>query len=178
MDTIDFSLNDIKHLLVDPDCDPFKDKNMAITGLEYAVRQLKTKPLPDKIELNIKLPENKSSVDLENVKTALNRYCLNIVKDKEEELLYLDWQIKKNFKRGLLPFLLMIIITGSIMYNMMDERSKIFQIFLVLLNNCVIIIGWVLLWIPSEMFLYEAPKLKREIDIYKLLKDADINIHT
>jgi len=74
--------------------------------------------------------------------------------------------------------LLMIVLIGSMMYRMMDERSRLIQVLLVLLNNCVIILGWVLLWIPAEMYLYEAPRLKREMALYRLLSEADIAINS
>ncbi len=173
---INISLNDIRHLLLEPDCDPFKDRNLMISGLEYAVNQLRTKPLPEEVQLNLILSKRNPDIDLGNVKESLHRHCMNIVRDKEEELSYLRWQIKNNFKRALLPLLITIISVGMVMYYMMDERSKIIQILLVLLNNCVIIMGWVLLWIPAEMFLYEAPRVRKEIALYRLLADAEIDI--
>lgn len=173
---ITIPLNDIRHLFLDPDCDPFKDKNLTISGLDYAVKQLRMKPLPEKIQLNLALSKGAADIDLADVKKALRRHCLNIVKDREEDSQYLSWQIGSNFKRAVLPFLIMIIAIGSIMYHMMDERSRLVQILLVLLNNCVIIMGWVLLWIPAEMYLYEAPRVRREIALYRLLADAEIRI--
>jgi hypothetical protein len=173
---INIPLNDIRHLLLNPDCDPFKDRNLTISGLKYAVKQLRMKTLPENIQLSISLPKSAANIDLANIKESLNRHCLNIVKEKEEEYCYLNWQIKKNFKRAFLPLLIIIFAVGSIMYHIMDERSRIIQILLILLNNCVIILGWVLLWIPAEMFFYEAPRIKREIELYKLLANAEIRI--
>lgn len=173
---ISIPLNDIKHLFLDPDCDPFKDRNLTISGLEYAIRQLRMKPLPSRIQLNILLTTDTTDIDLANVKKALHRHCMNIVKEREEDARYLNWQIGKNFKRAILPFLIMTIAIGSIMYNMMDERSKLLQILLIFLNNCIIIMGWVLLWIPAEKYLYDAPRVKREIALYRLLADAEVRI--
>jgi hypothetical protein len=135
---------------------------------------LRAKPLPEKIQLNLEL--SKGNVDVANVKEALRRQCLNIVKDKEEESCYLSSQIQTNFKRALIPFLILTIAVGSVMYNLMDERSRFMQTLMVLLNNCLIIIGWVLIWIPSEMYLYEAPRLRKEIALYNLLANAEISI--
>lgn len=173
---ITIPLNDIRHLLLDPDCDPFKDMNLKISGLEYAIKQLRMKPLPKKIHLNLLLSKGSYGIDVANVQNALRSHCLNIVKEQEEESLYLNWQIHKNFRRALIPLLLASIVVGSIMYYIMEERSRFLQVLLILLNNCVIIMGWVLLWIPAEQFLYEAPRVKREIAIYKLLADAEIHL--
>lgn len=173
---INIPLNDIRHLLLDPDCDPFEDRNLNISGLEYAVKQLRIKPLPKEIQLNLILSKDSSDYNLANVEESFHRHCLNIVKDKEEESYYLNWQIKRNFKRAILPLLIMIIVVGLIMYYLMDERSKIVQIMLILINNCVVIMGWVLLWLPSEVFLYEAPRVKKEIELYRLLANAKIHI--
>lgn len=169
-------LNDIRHLFLDPDCDPFVDRNLTISGLEYAIKQLRMKPLPEKIQLNLSLAKGAAVSDVANVKQALRRHCLNIVKEQEEESLYISWQIERNLKRALLPFLLLTIAISWIMYNVIDERTRFVQILLVLLNNCIIILGWVLLWIPAEMYLYQAPRIKREIAIYRLLADAEIRI--
>lgn len=173
---ITIPLNDIRHLFADPDYDPFQDRNLTISGLEYIIRQLRMKPLPEKIQLNLQLAKGAADSEEVSVKNAFRRHCLNIVKEREEDSCYINWQIEKNFKRALLPFLLMTIAIGLIMYNMMEDRSKIVQIILILLNNCVIIMGWVLLWIPAEKYLYEAPRVRREIDLYKLLAAADIRI--
>lgn len=169
-------LNDIRHLLIDPDCDPFEDINLTTSGLDYAIKQLRMKPLPEKIQLNITLPENRRDIDVAYVKNALRRHCLNIVKEREEESCYLNWQIKRNFKRAIFPFLFASIALGFIMYYMMDERSKPMQALLIFLNNCVVILGWVLLWIPTEMYLYDSPRVKREIALYQLFADADIQV--
>lgn len=171
---INIPLNDIRHLFLEPDCDPFKDRNLTISGLDYAVKQLRAKPLPEQVQLNLEL--SKGTADVAEVKDALHRHCMNIVKDKEEESCYLSSQIESNFKRAILPFLVMIIAIGSIMYHLMDERSRIMQIMIVLLNNLLIIMGWVLIWIPAEMFLYEAPRLKKEIALYNLLANANIHL--
>lgn len=171
---IDIPLNDIRHLFLEPNCDPFTDRNLTISGLDYAIKQLRAKPLPEQIKLNLIVP---NAVNPEDVKTALKRHCLNIIKDKEEEACYLNSQIESNFKRAFLPFLIMIIAVGSIMYHLMDERSRFLQILMVLLNNCLIIMGWVLIWIPAEMFLYDAPRLKKEIALYNLLANAEVNIN-
>ena len=169
-------LNDIRHLFIEPDCDPFTDRNLTISGLDYVIKQLRGKPLPEKIRLNLLLSKGSSELDAANVQDALRRHCLNIVKDQEEEAVYLNWQIQKNFKRALIPILLASLIVGSIMYHMLEERSRFLQILFILLNNCIIIIGWVLLWIPAEKFLYEAPRVKREIALYKLLANAEIQL--
>lgn len=171
---INIPLNDIRHLFLEPDCDPFVDRNLTISGLDYAVKQLRAKPLPEQIQLNLTIPN--STIDAAEVKDALRRHCLNIVQDKEEESCYLNSQIESNFKRALLPFLIMIIAVGSIMYHFMDDRSRFMQTLILLLNNCLIIMGWVLIWIPAEMFLYDAPRLRKEIALYKLLSTATIHI--
>lgn len=173
---IDIPLNDIRHLFLEPDCDPFQDRKLTVSGLEYAIKQLRMKPLPEKVQLNLFLAKGSKDTDLDDVKSALARHCLSIVKEQEEESCYLNWQIESNFKRALLPFIIMIIVSGLVMYHLMDDRSRIVQILLVFLNNCVIIMGWVLLWIPIEMYLYEAPRVKREIALYRLLADAQIRI--
>lgn len=174
--TITIPLADIKHLFLDPENDPFQENSLTVSGLEYAIKQMRAKPLPEKIQLKLKLSNESKIPDVNDLKSILRRHCLAVVKDKEEESCYLSWQIATNFKRALLPLLIMIVVIGSMMYHMMDERSRIIQILLVLLNNCVIILGWVLLWIPAEMYLYEAPRLKREIALYRLLADADMEI--
>lgn len=174
--TIAIPLNDLKHLFIDPNCDPFIERHLTVSGLEHAIKQLRTKPLPEKIQLHLILPKGSEIPDVANLKKVLKRHCLTIVKEQEEDSLYLSWQIKSNFKRALLPLLMLIVVVGSMMYHMMDERSRFIQILLVLLNNCVIILGWVLLWVPAEMYLYEAPRLKREIALYRLLADADITL--
>ncbi len=173
---ITIPLNDIRHLFLDPDCDPFLDRNLTISGLDFAIKQLRMKPLPEKIQLNLELSKGGADISVEDVKKALTRHCLNIVKKQEEELCYLSWQVERNFKRALLPFLLMSIAIGLIMYHIADEQSKFVQTFLILLNNCVIVLGWVLLWIPAEMYLYDIPRIKREIALYKLLAVADVHI--
>lgn len=169
-------LNDVRHLFFNPDCDPFEDRNLTISGLDYAIKQLRMKPLPEKIRLNLHMSKGSRGIDAMQVQHALHSYCLNVVKEKEEDYSYLSWQIHRNFKRMVLPFLAITIAFGWFMYSFLEERVRFMQILLVLLNNLVIVMGWVLLWIPAEMFLYEAPRVKREIALYKLLADADVHI--
>ncbi len=173
---ITIPLNDIKHLFLIPNCDPFDDKNLTISGIEYAIKQMRMKNLPEKIQLTLAMSKGTEGIDLENLKSSLHRYCMNIVRTKEEEERYLNWQIKRNFIRAFPPLILSMIVLGLITYYLMDERSKFFQILLILLNNFVIILGWVLLWVPAEMFLYDSPQIKREIVLYRLLANADVTL--
>lgn len=165
-------LDNIKNLFVTPDYNPLTNNHLAVSGIEYAKKQLRMRPL-EKVKLKLILPKGSQSPNLSEIKIALKKHCKNIVQEKTNDLNYLNWQIKRNFYRAVPLLALAIFAVGAIMYYT-EDRSKLVQILLLFLNNCLIIIGWVLLWIPGEMFLYDAPRLKREIAVYNTLKNADV----
>jgi hypothetical protein len=94
---ITLKLNDIAHLFVAPEFDPFSDQEADLLGqpvLVLVLRQLGPRTVNDgqSLCLTLQLPPDKVTPDLKaHAEQALRRYCAARIADNEAQLRVLRW---------------------------------------------------------------------------------------
>jgi hypothetical protein len=170
---IDLHLEEIKHLFVDPELNPFAYQRLQISGAEEAANHLRTKKRKvDRIRLTVFLPSDQIEPDLQSRTTdALSRYC--------------DFKISENQRRleieraagwravtiGLI-FSALCLLVAITVHRLGTLDDALFAVFVGLLA----ILIWMAIWNPAEAFLYGLQPYKLEIRTYKALKNAEIII--
>ena len=170
---IDLHLKEPKYLFLDPELNPFEERLLQVSGAEKAVTLLRTrKGKPVNITLNIFLPGEQIKPDLQNrTEDALSRYC-------DFKILQNQHQIEIQRAKGLRAVMIGLIFSAIciLMVLMVQLKGKLNEMQLVVFAGFFTILIWMAIWTPAEAFLYGLPPIKREIQIYKILKNAEIVI--
>ena len=165
-------LDNIKHLFKDPEFDLFVPQADFSSGIERIVNQLKPTPLTDKVRTTISLPDHQLSENLEKlIVDALQHYCNNKIEKISNDIASLRGQGIRALQRGLLFLAVCLII--STLFDRIEYLPVLVHRFL---NEGFLIAGWVGLWYPIELLLYEWSPLKRQKKIYRMIKDMEIKV--
>lgn len=167
-------LDNIKHLFRDPEFDLFMPQTDSCSGIERIVNELKPTSLKDKVRTTISLPEHQLSENLEKlIIDALQRYCNDKIEKISNDIASLRGQGIRALRRGLLFLALCLIV--STLFDRIEHLPILVHRFL---NEGFLIAGWVSLWYPIELLLYEWSPLRRQKQIYEMIKDMEIKITT
>ncbi|WP_036478232.1 hypothetical protein [Myxosarcina sp. GI1] len=167
-------LDKIEYLFKDPEFDLFRPQTESSSGIERIVNQLKPTSLTEKVRTTILLPNHQLSENLEkSVVNALQHYCNNKIENISNDITSLRGRGIRALQRGLLFLAVCLVI--STLFDKIEYLPILVHRFL---NEGFLIAGWVGLWYPIELLLYEWGPLKRQKQIYEMIKDMEIKITT
>jgi hypothetical protein len=176
---ITVKLDDIAHLFVAPEFDPFSDQEAELVGqpaLIYVLRQLapgtvrKQQPL----RLVVQLPPDKiTSQSRTRADQALARYCAAHIADREAQLRILNWNGWRSLPSAVVA-LAVCLLLASIFLN--GGFAFLPNFLNQLLGEGFVIISWVVLWHPVEAFLYDPIPLRREIAAFRYVATLEMVI--
>jgi hypothetical protein len=169
---ITLKLSNIKHLFQEPEFDPFVSQLNSIAGIEQIISELKPTSLKGQLRTTIILPANQLSENLEkSTIEALQCYCSVRIEQTNNDLLSLRGQGIRALQRGLL--FLAICLLLSTLFDGLYNLPGLIRRFL---SEGFLIAGWVSLWHPIELLLYEWGPYRRQQKIYQLIKDMDLKV--
>jgi hypothetical protein len=176
---ISVKLDDIAHLFVAPEFDPFSDQEGELLGqpaLTYVLRQLGPATVKEgnPIRLTVQLPLDKVTPDLKaRAERALERFCQAHIADRESQLRVLRWNGWRSLPSAIIALGICLVLSGLFLSERLD-----FLPFVVnqLLGQGFGIIAWVVLWHPVEAFLYDPIPLRREIAALRYIAAMEIVI--
>ena len=171
-------LDDVRDFFVDPD--PGSDRY--VSGMEELYRAVKvhTRVLtrPDKYQVTIALPVEKITDGLqEDLSAKIKRYCQFKAEESHQDLLVLRHQGVDSVRVGvfvLVPSLVLGIICTWLSQS--GINSVLQAIFLVVAVVFILSAGWVALWMPAELFLYDTWPFQQDMRVYQQIADAHIVI--
>ena len=170
---IDLHLEEINHLFVDPELNPFAYQRLQISGAEEAANYLRTKKREvDRIRLTIFLPSEQIPPDLQSrTADALSRYCDFKISENQRRLSIERAAGWREVTIGLIFSALCLLVALTVyLLGALDEA--LFAVFVGFLS----ILIWMAMWNPAEAFLYGLQPHKLEIRTYKALKNAEVII--
>ena len=150
--------------------DPFDPRARFAPGLETIISELKPTALIKKVRATIVLPPDQLAPDAEaRLREAVARYCQHHITQNRQELISLRWQGLKALQNGLI-FLGACLLLSTLFENaeMLPEWLRRFA------GEGFLIAGWVSLWHPIEILLYEWWPFSRQINIYESIMRMDI----
>lgn len=169
---ISLQLEDIHDLFSGPEFDPFEANSMPVSGIEYLTNALKPSRLTERIRTIIFLPQDKIEPHVTvKAQEAVIRYCQHQIHAHENELASLRWQGIKALQSGIL------FLGACLLISTLAEGAAFLPEWIRrLAGEGFLIAGWVSLWHPIELFLYEWWPTWREIQVCKRLMEMEIMI--
>jgi len=167
-------LDDIKYLFADPG----PDSDMFVSGLDYLYSEIKAYPRQEKFKVIIVLPQGNFSDDQDDkTRQKLKRFCSFKIEESRRELIALHRQGVAALLIGLVVLLTCVLLAFAFSLVAQSGVNEILkalsQIITVLFAASA---GWVALWMPAEIFLYDWWPFRQDMRIYKQIANADLII--
>jgi hypothetical protein len=167
---IDLRLNEIAQLFHSLDPSPFREKDLDVQAEEFIVDWAKELPrgAPLVLTIHVARPPQMESPEQVVGDAVRNyfRYRGEQTARQYRELLRQGW---KDLAIGLV-FLFSCLLVAEVLHPFTDTP------FTVLLRESLIIGGWVAMWRPMEIFLYDRWPLKRRQILYTRLGAMDVRL--
>ena len=165
-------LADVHELFTPPEADPFDEQVRFDSGLDRLIDDLKPTALVRQTRTTLVLPAAQIEVGLEDkVQAAVERYCQHKIKQNRRELSSLRWKGLKALQNGL------IFLAACLLLSTAAENAEFLPEFLRrFLSEGLLIVGWVSLWHPVEVLLYEWWPPSRENQLYNRLQQMIVII--
>jgi len=149
---------------------PFHEKELDSDAEEYIFNAVEEFPLKKPLEIMIYLPPEEVSKEVEiKLKEAINNHF-------SYKKVLTDIELRRFLKRGrknlaiALMFLFLCLVTIRLISSF--EETLINTLF----SEGLLIIGWVAMWEPVEIFLYGWWPIVHRRNIYKKIVNMDVYI--
>lgn len=172
-DTVDLYLSDIHNFFQTPEVDPFLGENIEASGIDQLIDTMNARPSGQAIQkISIHLPKAQIVADQTPVvRTAITNYCnaqIRLAAQKKREI----WlEGRKALRIGLL-FWAICLALSLLFEEVIFTRHAVGRLF----GEGFIIAGWVGLWRPAELLLYDWRPYSREMKRYEEIKAMDVSI--
>lgn len=169
---ITLHLDDIRHLFQAPELDPFTGQDYSIPGLEQIINELKPKSLRRQVRTLVLLPKKHLSRNIEQAsRAAVQRYCEARIHQITNEMVSLHWQGFKALQTGLIFLAACLLL--STLFDGLQALPEFLRRFL---SEGFLIAGWVSLWHPIELLLYEWRPHWRDKQPHERIRDMELRI--
>ncbi len=167
---ITLHLENLEQFFRVPEPDPFDPQVRFSSGLDTIIGELKPAALIKKVRARIILPPDQITPDVEQkLREALTRYCQHQIREQRQDLISLRWQGIKALQNGVI-FLAVCLLLSTFMESaeFLPEWLRRFG------GEGFLIAGWVSLWHPIEILLYEWWPISRQIHIHESIMRMEI----
>lgn len=163
-------LDDKGHLFQEPDFDPFRGRHGRLSGIDQLLSELKPLSLRRSLRATLVLPAAQAAeTPAGALAEAVRGYCDLQLRLIDKELASLRWKgIKALQTGGIFLAVCLILSTFFSNWEVLPEFLKTF------LGEGFLIAGWVSLWHPTEILLYEWWPFWRDKQLYKRIRDMEI----
>jgi hypothetical protein len=176
---ITVEVNDIDHILSPPERDPFSSNITEYMG-QSAIQRCKAMIREErgwdkrKYRFTFLMPSDQiGRRSIEEIKTAISRYCATLRKDNEIQLQVI---MHRGFRQ--LPFalslLLVFVISGIVIGS--DAVVEMSPLLATAISEGLYIIGWVALWGPTDTLLFEPMELRTENKLLAMMEKVEIEV--
>ena len=168
---ITLHLDDIQYLLMDPE----PDSEMFVSGMDYLYSDIKTYSRHEKFTITIVLPQEKITEDLVNrTREKMKRYCRFKIEENQKELIALRREGFNALRVGITVLVICLVLATALTLAAKSGITNILAALLAIIGQGFVIAGWVAMWRPAEILLYDWWPFRRDIRIYHQIADADI----
>jgi hypothetical protein len=166
---VKLDLSSLDELFVETEFNPLRGKVEEVSGLERLANQLR--PLPRApVCARIRLPASERTPDLEErCRAALNAVAERRLERNRNDARSLRMEGYATLWRGLV--FLALCLLGSRLMGEIDLLPGFVERFI---DEGLVIAGWVALWYPLDVLLYQRWPLARERRLYESLRDMQL----
>jgi hypothetical protein len=178
-ETIALPLHELRDLFTAPEADPIAEASdldalddLYESGMDYLVSHLRGNRLAKPGLLVLRLaPQAVQAVTAATARRAIDRYCCHKILETKRTLNELLWTGLKALQVGVLFLASCLGLAAALVRTDAAPGS-----FGDMLTQGLTIIGWVSMWRPVEIFLYEWWPLWRDVRIYDYILRMEIAI--
>jgi hypothetical protein len=169
--SIEMRLSKLEQLFNSLDPSPFLERDLDDDAEEFIVDWARELPVDVPIRIVMHVPENEvlNAKDI-GVEAAINRYFAYRASAIDSDLRELFRNGRRYLAIGI-PILLICLFTSQLLRTWFGEGP-----FPRIIEESLVIVGWVANWRPIETFLYDWWPLKRRRDLYRRLAIAECEI--
>jgi hypothetical protein len=170
---IEVFVNRIEQLFNSMDPSPFHEKDLDSEAEEFIVNRLQEFSPHDRVSLIVHVNQNPEQVDLQHdVEMAVHNHFLYRAKLKRLEFHRLLEHGRTSLVIGLV-FLALCLLASELL--LLRQQSGT---FVSLLRESLTIAGWVAMWRPMQIFLYDWWPLRHVGQIYKKISRMRVEVRT
>lgn len=162
-------LKDLGQLFIAPDTQFYGKRILSAGAEEYIIEEATMASSRGDIHLKLRLSRNAAGREHEVISSIHQHFAHRKVKSKIQlkKVLQLGW-------RSLLiaiVFLAFLVALVLVIIRLLPEGG-----LSVTFREILIILGWVALWRPADLLLYEWRPLKREVNLFSRLEQCKVEI--
>ncbi|PIR26355.1 MAG: hypothetical protein COX62_06600 [Deltaproteobacteria bacterium CG_4_10_14_0_2_um_filter_43_8] len=167
---VELKINQLQQLFSSHDPAPFRERDLDDDAVEYIMESLKEIKFLDPVKLVIHLPEEeiKESAQKETAAAIHNYFSYEEVLTQKK--------MKALFKQGQFFLLIGFLFLLGCMYSSYFILKAADSVFLHILGEGLNIIGWVAMWKPIEILLYDWRPLSRARKYYQKLMMMEVEL--
>jgi hypothetical protein len=167
---IELRLREVAQLFTSMDPTPFLHKDLDPDAEEFIESWAMEFPPGSRFQITVHLEQHPKEGDpTALISEALHNYFVYKAQLKRRELNQLMWQGRISLAIGL-GFLALCLLTAEVMVKLTAGT------FLAIVRESLTIGGWVAMWRPMQIFLYDWWPLMRRLRIYRSLSHAQVRI--
>jgi hypothetical protein len=174
---IEITLPDVKHLFVIPEINPMEGKTIYEPGIETIDDLVRKIPMRDSILLKVFLPHSEIFPGLEEkINNGIRDYCdFQIVKiDRQLELE--SRQGRRTLIYGITILVICLLLSGLGFIISQNATTPLQYALGGFMYNGFMIIGWVSLWTPTSMLVFERWPDWISRNTFKRMRKMDIRV--
>jgi len=136
---------------------------------EFIIQEAETLQPNPELEIKIEILE-KTSLSAKEITSIIHRHFENKCESEKRNI---SNALKLGSKSLLIAFIFLVImfLLTKILLNIVPENS-----LLITVKELFIILGWVALWRPAEVLLYEWRPFKRNANLFGMLAHCKVNV--
>lgn len=169
METIRIQIRTVKQLFNSFDPDPFLERDLDDTFADYLIDSVKEYPLNTAVSLQLIVAEDDVTADTEEqIKQAIRHYFAYRLMINRFKFKKLMRDARTSLLIGISSLAMCLILSEAMHYYLSGYGAQI-------VSEGFIIIGWVSMWKPINLFLYEWWPIIGERKVFQ--KIASMKIH-
>lgn len=169
---IELRLTDGAQLFNNLDPFPFRERDLSAEAEQYIVEWAEELPKKQPIEIVVHLQSAGSAQDpAAYIPAAIKGWFQT--KEREQAR-----AIRQLFRDGRLAFLIGLAGLSFCMALIWLLTQAFEGPFTRVIQESLVIVGWVVIWRPAEMFLYDWLPLLRQKTLFRRLADASVTVRT
>lgn len=168
--TIELRLHDAAQLFNSLDPFPFREGDLTVEAEEYILDWARDLPhdRPILVVVHLEKPDAPGS-PVPDLATAIPRWFAGRARSETRALHELFHDGRLAFTIGIAGLAACLFLSWLLTRGQEGPFARVIQ-------ESLIIIGWVVIWRPAEMFLYDWVPILRRRKLYRRLAEADVEI--
>ena len=167
---IELRFSELQQVFNSFDPSPFRERDLNAAAADYIVDWAKETPLERPLALRVHLERSTGAQELDILSVAVREYFVSRSASTRRRL-------RQLLRIGRISLMIGLIFLATCIF-LSDLAGKVFSgwRFAKLLEESLVIGGWVAMWRPLEVFLYDWWPIRTEARLYERLSKMPVDI--